>query len=224
MTPSGRRPLIVLLLAVLVVGCGREHAATTDTDGGSAGIEAVVDDLNNYWQHADDDLDFDYQPIPADRVGTVADGLTCNNVPLNPEEVEGNAYVDPSCDEGIIVAYDPRYVGASLARAEATMAHEWGHVVQAQADDLDISQDPDGLPIDAELQADCFAGAWAAERAEAHIDRLRADTAKAGDPGDVDIDDPHAHGTPAQRTTAFDVGLEGGPAACVDELIDALPQ
>jgi len=97
------------------------------------------------------------------------------------------------------------------------------NVIQAQAADLDLSQDPQGLPIDAELQADCFAGAWAAERAEADIARLRTDTKKAGDSATVALEDPHAHGTPEERATAFDVGLDGGPAACINELIDALP-
>ena len=58
------------------------------------------------------------------------------------------------------MAFDPAYLGRSLA----TTRPPWprvGHVIQAQAIDLDLSEDPDGLPIDAELQADCFAGAWA---------------------------------------------------------------
>ncbi len=187
-------------------------------------ISAIVEDLNRYWSEADVELGFDYEPVPFDRVTTGTDGVVCDAEPIDPNEVEGNAFVDAGCAEGITVAYDPDYVTASLARAEATMAHEWGHVIQAQAEDLDLSQDPDGLPIDAELQADCFAGAWAAERAEAEIEQLRTDTAKAGDPDEVEIDDPHAHGTPADRTAAFDVGLDGGPRACVDELLDALPE
>ncbi len=207
--------------SLVVLSCGDDSAG----DGASSNdeIAAIVDDLNDYWSQADDDLGFDYEPVPLERVGTAADGLTCSLEPIEAEEVADNAFVDPSCSEGITVAYDPAYLGESLARAEATMAHEWGHVIQAQAADLDISNDPDGLPIDAELQADCFAGAWAAERAEADIERLRTDTAKAGDEGEVDIEDPHAHGTPEDRTAAFDVGLDGGPAACVNELLDTLP-
>ncbi len=187
-------------------------------------IAAIVDDLNAYWQEADDDLGIEYTPVPADRVGTATSGLTCDRRPIDAEDVADNAFVDPSCDEGITVAYDPSYVGSSLATAEATLAHEWGHVIQAQAAEIDLSLDPDGLPIDSELQADCFAGAWSAERAEVDIERLRSDTAKSGDPGEVDIEDPHAHGTPKQRVAAFDIGLSGGPSACVDELIDALPE
>lgn len=207
------------IAAILGAACGdTDQSATTDE------IAAIVDDLNAFWEVADDDLGFDYEPVPVDRVGTGDAGLTCSGVEIRADEVADNAFVDPSCDEGITVAYDPAYVGDSLARAEATMAHEWGHVIQAQAQELDLANDPNGLPIDSELQADCLAGAWAAERAEADIERLRRDTAKAGDEGDVDIEDPHAHGTPADRTAAFDVGLDGGPSACINELLDALPQ
>lgn len=187
------------------------------------GIDAIVADLNDYWSEADAELDFEYEPVPPDRVITGDAGEVCSGEPIDPEELEGNAFVDPSCTEGLTVAYDPDYLEASLARAEATMAHEWGHVVQAQAEHIDISFEEDGLPVDAELQADCFAGAWAAERAEAEIELLREDTAEAGDTDDVELDDPEAHGLPEERVVAFDVGLDGGPVACVDELIAALP-
>ena len=218
---AGRRRLLLLALTAALAGCGADEA--TAGGQGSDEIEAIVDDLNDYWSEADAELGFDYEPVPLDRVTDTTDGVTCNARPIDPDEVEGNAFVDSGCAEGITVAYDPDYLDDSLARAEATLAHEWGHVIQAQAVDLDLSEDPDGLPIDAELQADCFAGAWAAERAEADIERLRRDTAGAGDPDEVDVDDPHAHGTPTERAEAFDVGVDGGPVACIDELIDALP-
>lgn len=231
--PTALRILAVLTgVACLAAGCGDAAApgttAASPVTGATApvtprDVPSIVRDLNAYWAAHDADLGFTYGPVPADRVGTIRDGLTCNGAPIDRADVTGNAYVDPDCDEGILVAYDPRYVEATPVRAEATLAHEWGHVIQAEADELDLSRDPDGLPIDAELQADCFAGAWAAERARAPIARLRRDTARSGDPADTDVEDPDAHGLPRERLTAFDVGLDGGPAACVDELIDALP-
>ncbi len=210
-----------LVSLAIASACTADDSATPSDD---EDVAAIIDDLNDYWAEAGGDLGFDYVPVPAGRVTTGTDGVLCNAEPIDPDDVEGNAFVDPACEEGITVAYDPAYLDDSLARAEATLAHEWGHVIQAQAIELDLSEDPDGLPIDAELQADCFAGAWAAERAEADIERLRIDTAKAGDDGDVEIDDPHAHGTAEQRSAAFDVGLDGGPVACIDQLIDALPE
>jgi predicted metalloprotease len=192
-------------------------------DAPVVGIATIVADLNGYWTVASAELGFDYEPVPIDRVTTGTDGAVCSGVAFDLEELAENAFVDPSCDEGITVAYDPAYLDASLARAEATMAHEWGHVVQAQAERIDISLDENGLPIDAELQADCFAGAWAADGARSEIEALRDDTAEAGDPDDVEVDDPDAHGFPEERVIAFDLGLGGGPVACVEELLDALP-
>lgn len=223
---TARAALLAPAVVALLAGCGDD--TTDDTTGQAtapqpADIAAIVEDLNEYWSTADAELGFSYRPVPLDRVTTGEDGVVCDARPIDPAEVEGNAFVDPGCEEGLTVAYDPDYLGLSLARAEATMAHEWGHVVQAQATDLDLSLDPDGLPIDAELQADCFAGAWAAERAEGALDRLRRDTVKAGDPEAVAVEDPHAHGTPAERGAAFDVGVDGGPLACVEELLDVLP-
>ncbi|MEM8924593.1 MAG: hypothetical protein AAGD35_13910 [Actinomycetota bacterium] len=184
---------------------------------------AIVDDVNTYWDDVAQDLDIDYTPVPADQVWFGPDGPTCDGEPIDEDDVEGNAFVDSGCAEGIIVALDPDYVGASTARAEATIAHEWGHVVQAQATEVDLSLDPDGLPIDGELQADCFAGAWAADRAVSSLADLRADVATTGDLGEVDIEDPDAHGTAEERTAAFDLGAERGPAACIDDIVETLP-
>ena len=229
--PSTCRTVAAVLLsaACLAGGCGTGGGTAdrtvrpTTTTAPPRDVAAIAADLNAYWAAHDEGLGFSYTPVPADRIGTPGDGLVCDGAPVGRGEVAGNAFVDPDCREGPLVAYDPADLGASLVRAEATIAHEWGHVVQAQARDLDLSEDPDGLPIDAELQADCFAGAWAAERAVSALPDLRRDTRGAGDPGDVDIEDPDAHGTPRERATAFDVGVRGGPAACVDELLDALP-
>ncbi len=206
-----------LALALPIAGCA------PDTVSGDELMASVVADLNEFWSDADDDLGFRYRPVALDRVVTADDEPRCDGEAVDADDIRANAFVDAGCREGILVAYDPDYVETSLARVEATMAHEWGHVVQAQATGVDLSRDPEGLPIDAELQADCFAGAWSAELAQADVAALRRDVARSGDPGDVEVDDPHAHGTPAERTTAFDVGFDGGPGACVDELIDALP-
>jgi predicted metalloprotease len=237
----GRRPAwLVGVLLLLTAGACTTADTDTDTepvetvqivetgtaapdDPSVVAVSVIVADLNEYWAVAAVELGFKYEPVTADRVTTGIDGAVCSGVAFDPEEIAENAFVDPSCDEGLTVAYDPDYLRESLARAEATMAHEWGHVVQAQAEHLDISLDPEGLPIDAELQADCFAGAWAVDRALADIASLRDDTAEAGDPDDVDLDDPEAHGLPEERVIAFDIGLAGGPVACVQELLDALP-
>lgn len=203
-------------------GGAADENTTTDVPTGELAAE-IIADLNEYWSGVDAELGFEYEPVPTQRVTTGADGVLCDGVEVEPEVLDDNAFVDSACREGLLVAYDPDYLARSPARAEATLSHEWGHVIQAQAEQIDLGADPDGLPIDAELQADCLAGAWAASRASVEIDSLRQDIAEAGDPSDVEVDDPDAHGTAEERTTAFDVGFERGPGACVDELIDALP-
>lgn len=186
-------------------------------------VHAVAVDLNSYWGVAAQELGFEYAPVPLARITDGRNGALCDSEPVTVDEAEGDAFVDAHCAEGLMVVYDAVYVNRSLARLEATMAHEWGHVVQAQAEELDISFDEEGLPIDAELQADCFAGAWAKRRAYASMAALRRDVAAAGDADGIEVDDPQAHGTAQERQTAFDVGARGGPRACIDELRDSLP-
>ncbi len=206
---------------MLVAGCGAEDAQAARPDDEQ--VDEIVDRLNRYWAEAADDLGFEYEAVDDDRISTGDDGVTCNGEQIDPEELADNAFVDAGCEEGILVAYDPDYLDNSLATMEGTLSHEWGHVIQAQAVEIDLGLDADGLPIDSELQADCFSGAWAAEDADATIDALRADLIESGDPGDVAFDEEDAHGSGTQRRVAFDLGYSRGPLACIDELIEQLP-
>ncbi len=242
---SCRRPspvIVGLAVGAALVGgaCGLEFADPVEpsdaADGPTTGegvavaptaMLEIVDEVNAYWVEVSPDFGFEFEPVPDRRIAFGTEGPRCDGRPPDPEDVEDNAYVESGCAEGILVALDPDYVGANLARAEATIAHEWGHVVQAQATeqdvDLDLALDPEGLPIDAELQADCFAGAWAAERARSPLSELRADVATTGDPHGVALDDPDAHGSAEERVEAFDLGAARGPAACVEDLVELLP-
>lgn len=185
-------------------------------------LDEVVASLNAYWSRADAELGFEYVPVPADRV---VDGRTavCSGRPVESADVEDNAFVDPDCSEGLLVAYDADYLATARVRLEGTLSHEWGHVVQAQATDVDISLDPGGLPVDAELQADCLSGAWARDNAESSYEDLARDVRESGDPAGVAADDTDAHGTPQERIAAFDIGWDNGPSGCVSELLDVLP-
>ncbi len=225
---------VVLLLAALVAtsSCGlieEEGANNFQTYGGdeavdAADIDEIVDDLNRFWNEADADIadGYDYQPIPDRRITIGGEGVQCDGQEILPEDVADNAFV-ADCSEGVLVAYDPSYVAASLARAEATLSHEWGHVLQIQAGAaVDISRDAGGLPVDAELQADCFAGAWSSERGNADFDALIADVESTGDPAGVALHDPEAHGTADERRAAYELGLDEGPSACVDTLASLL--
>jgi uncharacterized protein len=94
------------------------------------------------------------------------------------------------------------------------VAHEYGHQIQ---DELGLFQQGiSTMPL--ELQADCYAGAWANSAAEQ--DRLDdSDVQEALDAalavGDFDTANPGHHGTPEQRREAWLAGFESGdPSAC----------
>ena len=129
------------------------------------------------------------------------------------------------CIDGDFMAYDdadglPSLVDLLGKEAVAiVLAHEFGHAIQARADEW---EQPGLLK---EQQADCFAGAWAAHVAAGESDTIRFDDAalRAGliamlyvrDPIDgTGLDDPLAHGTGFDRVGAFQDGFEGGAIRC----------
>ncbi|QTX05589.1 KPN_02809 family neutral zinc metallopeptidase [Agromyces archimandritae] len=119
------------------------------------------------------------------------------------------------------------------------VAHEWGHHVQNLAGILDATRDgltgADSNAVRTELQADCFAGAWAGDASdprevggtpllepvtEAQVADALSAAAAVGDDriqqaaqGEVS---PHTftHGTSEQRQRWFTAGYERGAAAC----------
>ncbi len=188
---------------------------------------AFAAELDAWWDVvASTELGFDYVPVPIDRVTDGTDGATCDGVAPDPQgaDLDLNAFVDSACREGIMVALDLDYLVGPPLQLEMVLAHEWGHVVQGQAPHLD-AWDFDGLSIDTELQADCFAGAWAgANLDEGQLLQAAERTAESGDEEGVPVDDEDAHGLPEERRAAFDLGARGGAPACVgDSLFTVLP-
>jgi predicted metalloprotease len=94
------------------------------------------------------------------------------------------------------------------------LAHEWGHLAQHQA------RTRFALAIERELQADCYAGAFA--KSETRGPRLEpGDLQKsisalleAGDDPSVSIIATGAHGTREKRRAAFIKGLNDGLSGC----------
>jgi predicted metalloprotease len=95
------------------------------------------------------------------------------------------------------------------------LAHEWGHHVQVL---LGIVPD---YTIDRELQADCFAGAYA-QRAlqqgflqEGDVTEAVVMTILSGDPVEMEEMVDGAHGSSDYRVTAFMEGYFNGAATCL---------
>jgi predicted metalloprotease len=102
------------------------------------------------------------------------------------------------------------------------VAHEYGHQVQ---DELGLFQEyGQQVPTMAfELQADCYAGTWAASAYEEN--RLEdGDVQEALDAalavGDFDAGNPAHHGTPEQRAEAWNSGFENGDPSACDSYLD----
>lgn len=165
-----------------------------------------------------------FRPV-ADRLTDGDDGVRCDGELVAPDDdLLDNAWAG-FCPEGPVVAIDPAMFRRSDVALQIILAHEWGHVAQAIDPSLDeIWVDRGATYAETELQADCYAGAWAAgsldeAQRELAVLELRA----IGDPPDVPADDPDGHGTSDEREAAFRLGVEQGITACLPDAFDARP-
>jgi len=147
---------------------------------------------------------------------------------------DSKIYVDPAFFNEL----SRRFGAPGDAAAAYVIAHEVGHHVQdlqgtlKQANQLQArasTTEGNAIQVRIELQADCYAGVWAASARDAKgsilepgdaQEALRAaeavgdDTLQKQSQGYV-VPDSFTHGTSAQRTAAFQKGLQSGdPKAC----------
>ncbi len=203
--------------------CPREpetYDKVFDTDGcPDNGIQELMEVaaqyINQFWEKEFAEAGARYEPPTEIVPYTQEIDTACGPAVLN------NAFYCPN-SHGIY--YDLNFLQEQLDSdgdfAPVTiLAHEWGHLVQGNLDLLNS-----GLySIQLELQADCFAGAWANYAGELQVleegDLDEGATAlfRAGDDSNTAWFDPRAHGQPDQRIQSFDMGLKRNTDACFEE-------
>jgi predicted metalloprotease len=209
-----------LLLAAGAAWLGFGSSKADAMDGGRAQtadrfLTAVIEDVDAYWTR-----EFEDAGLPEPRVGYhwVPSGQAAAYSPGND-----TIYISQQFATAIYNgALDHALPGSSQGYGRAAgdfavayiVAHEYGHQVQ---DELGLFER--GYPTKSlELQADCYAGAWARSADDANrLDEGDVDEAieAALAVGDFDPGNPGHHGTPEERAHAWQAGFEaGGPAAC----------
>lgn len=175
--------------------------------GDFAGLAAAIDD---YWRAT---LENARVPYRSPEVAAIEDVTSSGCGLLYPELAalycsrDSTIYLSPS-----FLAEQERDIGDYATIT--TLAHEWGHHVQA----LTRTPDPGGNAY--ELQADCLAGVYT-EEAEAKglldpgdITEAVIISQSAGDPLGLPQDRPGSHGINDDRIKAFMRGYLNGLAAC----------
>jgi uncharacterized protein len=196
-------------------------------------LVGVVNSVQEYWTEVFAEAGISYTPTRtrffSDAVSTGCGNASAKSGPFYCP-ADRFIYIDLTFFEDFRNNF-----GATAGRfAQAyVIAHEYGHHVQNLLGDLNKAQDrsgPQSGAVRVELQADCYAGAWAAnaegrgiieEFSEADIaDGLDA-AAKVGDDyiqerfqGTVNPES-WTHGSSAQRQSWFRRGLDtGDPSRC----------
>ena len=236
-TTHGRHAALAGTLAVaLVAGCASEAdvdpvlaggggvvVGPTAADDPAAVAEAAVNDVDVYWRRTfPDTYGGDFRPLAGGFHASTPDSPPppCGGTALRYADIEDNALYCPQSDyiawdEVELIPWINENFGAFTIGI--VFAHEFAHAVQARAG-------TQGRTVDLELQADCFAGAWARDAVDGGSPTFQVDDRDLDDsvagliaisdvPGTVE-DDPLAHGSGFDRIGSFLEGYEGGASVC----------
>ena len=183
-----------------------------DSDGCPDTIDDLLtfaeNDLNQWWDGLFTESNLTYHPPR--RVVAYREAPN--------RRLENNAFYTSG---GHYIGYDLDLMERSLNRhgdfaPVAILAHEWGHLVQAN---LGIRQE---YTILQELQADCLAGAYGTyleERGnleEGDLEEGLHQMFAIGDSVNVPWFHESAHGTGEQRYNAFQHGFDNGVESCIE--------
>ncbi len=245
------RIAVVAMFAAVSVSCGAEfRIEVTPTPspapiGPTAAPEPAAElsladtveltrlDLERYWSAQLPDLyGVAFTPVAAFRGYRPSDTGSlprCDGNRPVPEDYLDNAFYCPGDD---IIAWDAESLFPTLYdtygdfAVALVLAHEYGHAIQERGDEA-------APTILLELQADCFAGAWAGTLARGESELLSLveddlDEAIGGylefrDPIGTPADDPFAHGSGFDRISAFFEGFGAEAEVCVDYDTDPPP-
>lgn len=177
-------------------------------------VELAALDINEFWENIFEEENEDYEAPEVEITNRAEIDTRCGDIPA---EV-GPFYCPP--DHTIylpvwFMEYELEAVGDFAVAV--ILAHEWGHAIQSQWDDARTE-----FSILTELQADCFAGAWARHAAD-FSENVRLDDGDLQEgvialyfAGDITTDwfDATAHGDSQQRMVMFFTGFQDGYSAC----------
>lgn len=202
-----------------------------DTDADDQGaptsdevVEAALLDVEAFWARSYADVyGTDYEPVSGGfwAYGPDTEQPPCGTPPPEYADIAENAFYCPEAD---LIAWDNvnlvpgLYEEFQAFTLGLVFAHEFGHAIQARAGVLG------GDTILIELQADCFAGAWARdveagnaeffELTPADLDLAIAGFLTLRDGVGTSAADPAAHGTGFDRVGSFSEGYEQGLDHC----------
>ena len=187
----------------------------------NATVVSAIADLQQYWAEQFPELyGADFAPVAG---GYYAVRPSTGELPpcaSSPDDIAGNAFY---CHTEDVMAWDAEGLLPDLQSRfgdlviPVVIAHEFGHAVQSRSHFT-------GRTVTAELQADCFAGAWsrhAVDNGRFDANAAEVDSALAGilelrdAPGTVKTD-PNAHGSGFDRVSAFQDGYDNGLSRCKD--------
>ncbi|MEU4469683.1 hypothetical protein AB0G20_39365 [Streptomyces sp. NPDC024017] len=208
-----------LTAALLAVSGGYAFAAPNDEM--TQDIETAVQGVDAYWKaHWSEFFTETYVPpaVLGEYDGASPDVPTCDGEPLDDDNA-----VYCSTDEDY-VAWDTDLMRFGYEYGDAfvylVVAHEWGHAIQNRLD-------AELQTVDAELQADCLAGAeleGAAQDGTVVFERGDVDevhTALVRDADKTPWTKEGDHGSASERVDAFTMGQELGVEACLPQEVSA---
>jgi uncharacterized protein len=175
--------------------------------------ETAVRAVDTFWRrYSTEQTGQAYQPprVAGSYVGT--NGPPCGG---EPESVPFNAVY---CRPGDFIAWDEELMEAGYSQIGDAwiyliIAHEWGHAIQARLGS-------DRVSVQAELQADCLAGAALQGAADDGLITIEPGDSEeiaktlAAVADDYPWTDVNDHGNAEERTEAFNTGVSGGVQAC----------